>query len=345
MPIKKGVELMAVLPMSGISIIGIKKDRKKILETIQHMGVVEVRPFEDGQPGFEKLDTSVSQAKFLKVKGEAETALEILERFSPEDKPLLGFLHGLKRISVEDYEENVEKRDEILSVASNIVRMEKENSDLNSAIIKLKGNIEALMPWKALDFPMNFSGTRKTSAFLGSFSEGHSIESLERAFAEGCEKKQFDGLGEMVHFEIISRTETQTYVMAVCNKSFASEVEEVLRHMGLTAPAVAFGDVPSERIKKNETEIREAENKIEENKKKILDCVKYREDLKFIVDYFSMRIDKYRVIEQLGQSKNVFALTGYVPSKDVSLLEGVLNESLVLLLKRGRLRVTMFLWH
>ena len=317
---------MAVLPMSGISIIGVKKDRKKILETIQRMGVVEVRPFEDGQPGFEKLDTSVSQAKFLKVRGEAENALEILERFSPEDKPLLGFLHGMKRISVEDYEKNIEKRDEVLNIASGIVKMEKENSDLNAAIIKLRGNIEALMPWKALEFPMNFSGTRKTAAFLGSFSETHSVETLERVFAENCERKQFEKLGESVHFEVISQTETQTYVMAVCNKSLAADTEEVLRYMGFTAPAVAFGDVPAERIKKNEAEIREAEEKIADNKKKILEFARYRDDLKFIVDYFSMRIDKYKVIEQLGQSKNVFALTGYVPTKDVALLERVLNE-------------------
>lgn len=317
---------MAVLPMSGISIIGIKKDRKKILETIQHMGVVEVRPFEDGKEGFEKTDTSVSQAKFTKVRAEAETALEILESFSPEDKPLLGFLQGMKKVSIDEYEKNTEKRDEILNVVGNIVRMEKENAELKSLIIKLKGNIEGIMPWKSLEVPMNFSGTKKTTVFLGSFSTEYNSDTLEQAFNENCAKKKFESLSGNVHFEIISRTDAQTYVMTVCGKDFAGETDEVLRYMGFIAPAFLFAEIPSERIKKCENEIRDAEEKIESNKKRILEAVAYREQIKFIVDYFSVRIEKYKVIGQLGQSKNVFALTGYVPTKDVAELEKVLNE-------------------
>ena len=173
---------MAVLPMSMVNIFGVRKDRKKILEAIQRMGVVEVRSFGDSPDGFEKADTSVSQAKFQKVRGDVEAALEILERCSPEDKPLLGFLQGMKKVSAKDYDRLVERCEELLAKAAAIVKMDKEITDFRSAIIKLKGNIESVTPWKELEVPMNFSGTEKTAAHLGSFSESYTEERLEKVF-------------------------------------------------------------------------------------------------------------------------------------------------------------------
>ena len=105
---------MAVLPMSRVSIYALKKDRKKILETVQNMGVLEVRTFKDDDAGFKNIDTSVSQARFAKARADAVAALEILERYKPEEKPLLGFLQGMKKMSLDEYDNLTEKREEIL---------------------------------------------------------------------------------------------------------------------------------------------------------------------------------------------------------------------------------------
>lgn len=319
---------MAVLPMSRVSIFGLRKDRKKILEAIQRMGVLEVRTFSGADCGFENIDTSVSQARFTKVRADAQQALEILDRYSPESKSLFASFEGLEKMSLKEYEDRLKKRDVILGEASRIVKLEKEISDFGTEIIKLSGNIESLTPWKALQIPLNFSGTKQTVAFLGSFSESYNEEMLEAVFAESCEKKEQSELSRAVHLEVISQNDTQTCIMAVCGKALADRTEEVLRYMGLTAPAVTFDSLPAERIKDFEKEIEEAKKRIEENKKKIIEAAVFRNDLKFMVDYFNMRIDKYKVIEQLGQSKNVFALTGYVPKKDVSLLEKELTEKI-----------------
>ncbi len=319
---------MAVLPMSRVSIFGLRKDRKKILEAIQRMGVLEVRTFSGADGGFENIDTSVSQARFTKVRADAQQALEILNRYSPESKSLFASFEGLEKMSLKEYEDRLKKRDVILGEASRIVKLEKEISDLQTEIIKLSGNIESLTPWKALQIPLNFSGTKQTVVFLGSFSESYNEEMLEAVFAESCEKKEQTELSQAVHLEVISQNDTQTCIMAVCGKALADRTEEVLRYMGLTAPAVTFDSLPAKKIKDFEKEIEEAKKRIEENKKKIIEAAVFRNDLKFMVDYFNMRIDKYKVIEQLGQSKNVFALTGYVPKKDVPLLEKELTEKI-----------------
>ncbi|MBO5955324.1 MAG: V-type ATP synthase subunit I [Clostridia bacterium] len=319
---------MAVLPMSRVSIFGLKKDRKKILEAIQRMGVLEVRTFSGADEGFENIDTSVSQAKFAKVRADAQQALEILGRYKPENKSLFESFEGLEKLSVSEYEDRLKKRDVVLGEATRVVKLEKEIVDLRAEIIKLSEKIESINPWKSLQVPLNFSGTKKTMAYLGSFSENYSQQMLETVFSETCTKKEMTDISQMVHFEVISQSDTQTCIMAICSRTIADKAEEVLRYMGLTAPAVIFDSLPVEKIKELKKEIEEAKNHIELNEKRIIEAVTFRDDFKFMVDYFNMRIDKYKVIERLGQSKNIFALTGYVPKKEIPLLERVCTEQI-----------------
>ncbi|MBQ9757365.1 MAG: V-type ATP synthase subunit I [Clostridia bacterium] len=317
---------MAVLPMSRVNIFGLLKDRKKILETLQRLGVIDVKPF-DGGDGFEKIETAVFQARFQKAKAECEQALEILDRYSPEEKSMFSSLMGLERMSSAEYESRIKRRDEILGKASELVRLEKEISDLKAEAINLSSNIEALGPWKALDISMRFSGTKKTSAFLGTFSESYDESALNLYFAESCEKKNALELKENVHFEIVSKSENQTCVMVVCLKELANRCEEILRYMGLVAPVVNVDGKPAEKITEFEKRIKKANEQAEEDKGKILKLSAFRGELKFIVDYFDMRIDKYQVIERLGHSKRVFGLTGYLPKSDTeNLAESLTGE-------------------
>lgn len=319
---------MAVLPMSKVSIIGLRKDRKRILETIQRMGVLEVRTFSGAENGFENTDTSASQARFSKARNDARQALEILESYHSEQKSLFASFEGLEGLSVGEFEKKLEKRDEILVSATDIVKWQKEISDMQGEIIKLSAGIESITPWKALSVPLSFSGTKRTAAFLGSFSEIGSGDDVEKFFGECCEKKQEEELKDAVHFEVIYESDTQTCIMALCPKALAEKTESVLRYMGLTAPAVVSDALPLEKIRENEEKIENARKLIEENKKKIAEMEYLREDLKFVVDYFTMRIDKYKVIEQVGQSRNVFVLTGYAPQKDIPRLETELAEKI-----------------
>ena len=49
---------MAVLKMQKINLCAMKKNRKRILEAVQAMGVVEVSSWQDEMEGFQKMDTS-----------------------------------------------------------------------------------------------------------------------------------------------------------------------------------------------------------------------------------------------------------------------------------------------
>ena len=52
---------MAVLKMQKINLCAMKKNRKRILEAVQAMGVVEVSSWQDEMEGFQKMDTSAQK--------------------------------------------------------------------------------------------------------------------------------------------------------------------------------------------------------------------------------------------------------------------------------------------
>ncbi len=317
---------MAVLPMARVSIYGLKRDRKKILEAVQKLGVVDVRDFESENLEVEKIDTSVTQAKFNKVRADIVAALELLNKYCPEKKPMLGFLNGLEEMPDDEWNELIDKKESILKTVERILSLDKRNSDLQGEIIKNKNNIAALMPWLKLNIPFKFKGTKKTTAFLGSFPQGDNVEEIVSEFNRLCDERKFDTLKDKIYVEIISTGDTQTNVVVICNKDLAPKTEDVLRQMGFAAAVAVCDGIPKDKIGEFEDAILQAEKEIEINKNEIISFESERRNLKFAFDYFSGRIEKYKVIEQLGQSKRTFALTGYIPSKDVPKVEDILTH-------------------
>lgn len=90
---------MAVLQMQRISICGLKKDRKAILEKIQTLGVMEMSQIAEDEEGFEKMDTVNARQTFEKRAQAADQALAVLDAYVPVKKSLLSSLEGKKLVS------------------------------------------------------------------------------------------------------------------------------------------------------------------------------------------------------------------------------------------------------
>ena len=65
---------MAVLQMQKINLCALKKNRKRILEMIQALGIVEVVSDEELMEGFEKMDTSAQKSQFEKTAAQVDQA-------------------------------------------------------------------------------------------------------------------------------------------------------------------------------------------------------------------------------------------------------------------------------
>ena len=129
---------MAVLKMQKISICALKKDRKAILEKMQSLGVLEVAPVIDEEDGyFRKMDTAERRTGFEKAAASVDQALEILERYVPEEKSMFAALEGKLLIEPVKERQVREKRRELLKTAKEVHEMDREHAEQLAAVTRM----------------------------------------------------------------------------------------------------------------------------------------------------------------------------------------------------------------
>ena len=312
---------MAVLPMQHIRIYALKQNRKAILELLQRRGAVQITDPKTDSPVFEKMDTATAQHTFEKSAQTAQQALAAVLELAPEKGGLLKKLEGRRALTLTQYEQGVQKQEEILKAASRIVLLKKEITDQRAEITRLQTQLDSLMPWYGLDISMRVKETRSTRVFIGSFPQEWTEEELKQALAQ-----QNPNLDVPV-CEIISCQNQQTCVFLMCRKCQGETMENALRALGFSYPANPSKVPPQERREQLQARVKEAEKLIRQDEKEILSFASKTDDFRFLSDYFTMRTEKYAVLGQLMQSRHTFVITGFIAEKDAPSLKTELEGS------------------
>jgi len=309
---------MAVLPMQRISLCALKKDRKEILEALQRRGVVEISDTLVEEGVFQKTDTASARTVLEKGIAASRQALAVLNKYAPESKSIFSSLEGKKEISVEYYNQFGDKRDETLELAYRLIAIDKNIAENRAEIPKLQTQIESLTPWLGFDIPMDFKGTRQTAAFIGTFPPQITEQELDQNFRESNI--------EAVHVEIVSSSRDQCCAFVLCKRSDSEHVDEILRMLGFARPVSSSAMPPAERIQQLKESLLSLQKNIEGAEDEVKSRADQRETLKFMADYYSMRLEKYEVINHLMQSRRTFVLTGYIPQCETDALETMLSQ-------------------
>lgn len=300
---------MAVMQMERIRLCAMKRDRKAILELLQRRGVVEVRDGGEADEVFTKADMSSTKRLFEKNAETAEKALEILKKYYDGKAPGLAFLRGREAVELKVNDQFVSVRDNVQKVAYNVVQLDKDIAECRAEILRLQAQLEALVPWLDLPFSPAFSGTKKTAAFVGGIDGEHDEAALLAKLAEAAPNL------EKLHLEIVHKSRPQTFFYLIVLKQDAALAEEALRVMGFTRPSSPSRLLPQQQKKNLEAKIAEAEVSITKAEEELKDYTARMDDLRFLQDHMNMRAEKYGVIQSLRQSKHVFVLDGFIPSK------------------------------
>ena len=298
---------MAVLKMQRISICALKKDRKAILEKLQSLGTLEVDHILDEDEDFHRMDTAGKKQGFEKASASVDQALDILERYAPEEKSMFAALEGKKLISAEEGMKVQEARRDLLRTAKQIYDLDREHAEQLASIAKLTNSIESLTPWLNLDVPLQTMKTDRTVFFPGTMPGGTTVEKVYEILAE----KAPDAESADVH--IVSQEQSTVYLAVICLKEDAGAVDDALRSEGFARPSQTWEEVPARQKEKLEQQISEYREKISEIEEKIKALAAERDRLKIVADYYRVRADKYEVLGTLPQSERTFVISGYIP--------------------------------
>lgn len=243
----------------------------------------------------------------------------VLSKYAPEDKGMLSSFAGRELLSVEEYEANAVNHDETMKKAYRLQDLAKQIGEHSAMIPKLEQQMEALAPWKSFDLPLDFKGTKKSVAFIGSIQEEISLEQITERLGELVPQ------ADTIDVNIVSASKEQTCLFIVCAKKDAEAVEDGLKKLNFVKPPLS-SQVPAKRQQQLEEELSKVRAEIAGAEKAIADMAPDREALKFVMDYYTMRAEKYGVLNGLVQSKRVFLITGYVSVETAPRLEKLLQE-------------------
>ena len=301
---------MAKVAMKHVFICALKKNRKAILETLQLHGIVQVvsSHLKEGDY-FHTEDRTSSSLGFRQYSKKASDALAAVLAEAPENKGMLdSLLGGKEEMSASQFQDLIGRRDEIMSMASAILDLGRQKAECEADIPKLEARKIALEPWKELDVPLNFQGTKTTDFRAGTFPARVDVKAVA------------EGLKDPAEIQILSSTQQQTCVTVICEKKNTEAVMGQLRAAGFSKAPDSV-DIPAAEMKKLDSEEEQKRERIGEIRKEIASYADRKTELKFAVDYYHVRADKYDVITGLAQSGKTFLLEGWTTAEDAPALE------------------------
>ena len=304
--------------MKQIRICALAADRKPLMELVQRRGVIELRDGPASDETFARPETSAEAAQFQRSITAAEKALEVLDKYAPAKAGPLASLEGRRTLAPGQLTGCVERHLETDKTVKEINRLAKEVDESRAAIPKLQAQIQGLAPWMALDLPLNFGGTRTTKAFIGSFAGDLSEEALLSGLKLPADTP--------LDLTVISHSREQTCVFVLTPRENADAVESALRSAGFALPPLAGALNPSAQKAAWEAEIEACQAAIAADTEALAGMGGHRADIQLLIDYYTIRREKYLAYEKLSQSKHVFLLEGYIAAPDAGPLAGELEE-------------------
>ncbi len=311
---------MAVMQMQRVGICGLNSYRKDILERLQILGVMEIDEVDIDNEGVTKADTSNIRSNIIKDAHQAEKALEIIDLYAPRPKAAFESFNGKRVLNNCIYREGSNLSEKLKDISVKLVDIDRDILANKADIVRLQNQIEELTPWLDLDVEFDYSGTRDTEFFLGTIPEDISEREIEeRLKAEA---------GELDLYSIIriSSSQDMTYIAVLALNKEKKALEEALRRIGFARSNLSINEIPAEAKERMEREIAETDRRVDLLKGEVAGYSENYDDLRMYVDYNNLRAKKYEVLGCLPQTRNAFALEGYVPAEYVGSLKAEMSE-------------------
>ena len=307
---------MAILNMKRIEILGLQKDRKKIIEFVQRQGCVQLDEMQEEGQHFTNLPTQQTVTQLERYESTVDSALEVLNRYTSGKGGLLDSFAPRKEMSTTEYLEKSKNVDATLGKCKQLNALYKKIQDSKVEIARAETAIDQVRPWETLDIPSSFKGTADTQAFIGTIAEPLDREGVLTKIVEADPEAQ----GEV---EIVSADKNQTCLVAICHKDNAKTFEQALRTAGFVAVSDATKHPPKVRIERLTKQIEQCNADIAEAEEAIKTYDDSRDDIAFLKDYLTLRTDKYKVLDKVSVDDSVFVISGYIPETKA---EGLKNK-------------------
>lgn len=311
---------MAIVAMKQITVCGLKHQQADILAYLQRCGCVQPAPIAPEAASISQTGAAQKRAFYDKGAAEAKAALEVLGTYGVKSAPPLSMLAGRETLSQEACNAYMQKNEETIALIARILTLGKAIQDRKAENQRLTAQIAALEPWLPLAVPTSFEGTKTTEALIGTLPGPLTREAVMAILAE-----------KLPHFEtyeldIVFTHSDATGIFLLCRKEERRAAEDALRAAGFMRVANPSTHIPEIKKSRLQSRIQKNEESNEADIKKLQSLAEKTDQMRFYIDYCTMRSEEYAVTEALLQSRYAFFLTGYLPANEAPEIEQQLQK-------------------
>ena len=299
---------MAKVKLLRFEIASMISDSKSIVEYLQKYGNAHLEDFNDEE--LSKYDTSSISDALLRRQKEVDEAVSLLEKSCNIKRGFIESFTDYKTISYERYKAFSEKNEESYQKTIEILELHKKTEAEQTLINEKKKSRDYLLPWKSLDIVPASKRTMSSRIYIGSFAKNLTAENISKQILEIA--PELDG----VAVEVVSSEKLFTCAVIVCHVSSAELLEDTLKKINFIPIENPLPAMAEKTISRLNEEISASEAKIKALKSEIGKYADSYDDLRFLSDFLTIQIDKYKAVELAGTTDSVFFISGYVPKDD-----------------------------
>lgn len=309
---------MAVVKMNKISLLGLEKERTRLMDALMAMGVVQISEcsLEEEIPGVTTPENRSELARLDHMLNELSASIEILGRYAPVKKPLFS---ARRVVSQQEYQS-------VLASAQDIMETARKINEYESHIVAAKGEenrqrtlLTSLDVWMNLDFPLEVSETRTTAVVMGSLPLSVDPDELKRTFDEQI------GEASLIH---AGNDKDHRYILMFVHKSKEQDAMNILKDRGFNR--ISFKDMHG-TARENRQRILESLDKIAKEREayinRIKELAKDREKIETLHDTVMMERERVEAVGKVIATRSVFLLKGWVPAEVSDKLKSRLEEN------------------
>lgn len=309
---------MAIEKMKKLRLMAVRGQKEELLRELLLLGCVEVsEPESDALEPEVRDRLSKEGSELLRYRGEharLTQAVELLQRYAPAKKPLLSAKPETDVGTILDDS----TLPQMLGIADEIIGRDERIRRITAEESRMRGQIESLVPWLSLDYPLACPGTEKCSVVLGGIPAALELEKAEAALAAAVEE------AELVR---VDSDKDQHYLALIALKEELPAALDSLREFGFAIASFSGMDgTAKECTERLNGELKRLAGEKEAAAKEIWDQRVHREELELSADRLNAKIACAEAEDRMYGMDSTVVLEGWALAKKVPELEECLEK-------------------
>ncbi len=304
---------MAIAKMNRLHLIALQSDREALLAKLVHLGCVHLD--EPEVPEELPLQRGISQLP------QRQAALRTLQTALDTLTPLAGKTGGLltprRQVSEQAFLEEGALQQQ-LQTAQTVNDHSDEIERLKARALRLQTERMTLAPWKELDIPLEYSGSRTTRVLLGTLPMAADWQALRGELSDRAGEAELYLLGE---------SREQKCVLLLCHKDVLDTALEVVRGRGFTTSQLTgMTGTVAENLQRLDEELTSINEEIVHQREALQALAAQVPQLQQSVDRMVLEIRREESCQRLLSDGCIFYLDGWIPVSQVERLERTLQQ-------------------